>query len=234
MSGWFGSLENQKLGWDASRTHGKHGTPAHQSWNGMLQRCLNPKNKRWNSYGGSGVTVCERWLKFDNFFADMGERPKGKSIDRYPDPFGNYEPENCRWATPQEQQNNMRNHNFLTFRGKTQIISDWAKELDIGLTTIITRLRRGWSIERALSKSSQDTRNSKNKSGFPGVYRYPYGDKWAAQLKINGRMVALGRGDTPLEAYMLRVNSAKENGVSLPEGDWFDKRDHDTSTPMHL
>lgn len=201
----------------------------------MLQRCLNPKNKRWNSYGGSEVTVCERWLKFENFFADMGERPKGTSIDRYPDPFGNYEPGNCRWATPQEQQNNTRNHHFITFVGKTQILSEWAKELGLGTTTIITRLQRGWSIERALGKSTQDTRNSKNKSGFPGVYKYAFKkDKWAAQLKINGRLVALGRGDTPLEAYMLRVNAAKANDVTLPEGDFFDKRSDDSSPPMHL
>lgn len=235
MNGWHGSLENQKLGGESSRKHGMHGTPTYHSWNGMTQRCLNPNNKRWNSYGGSEVTVCDRWLTFENFFADMGVRPEGKTIDRYPDPFGNYEPGNCRWATPQEQQNNMRSHHVITFQGKTQILSDWSKELGIGTTTIFTRLKRGWTVERALSKSSQDTRNSKNKSGFPGVYKYAFGkDQWAAQLKINGRLVALGRGNTPLEAYMLRVNAAKENGVPLPEGDFFDKGSYDSSTSLQM
>jgi hypothetical protein len=76
----------------------------------MKQRCLNPKATAYAYYGGRGVTICERWMSFDNFLADMGERPEGRTLDRI-DPYGNYEPSNCRWATYAEQTHNRRKTN---------------------------------------------------------------------------------------------------------------------------
>jgi hypothetical protein len=82
-------------------------TPTHKSWSMMKQRCTNPNSNRWSIYGGRGIKVCAEWQTFAGFFADMGERPEGTSIDRI-DPDGNYEPANCRWATAKEQRANRR------------------------------------------------------------------------------------------------------------------------------
>jgi len=91
------------------RTHernGRRGTPAYWAWVGMKQRCSNPNHQKYKYYGGRGISVCERWVKsFNAFVEDMGERPKGLTIDRI-NPDGNYEPSNCRWATWSEQNLN--------------------------------------------------------------------------------------------------------------------------------
>jgi hypothetical protein len=96
----------------------QHGHTAHsvttrtyQSWESMKARCSNPNRKEYIHYGGRGITVCERWRNsFENFLADMGERPEGKELDRYPNNDGDYEPGNCKWSTRKEQQNNRREY----------------------------------------------------------------------------------------------------------------------------
>lgn len=88
--------------------HGMSHSRTHNIWLGLKQRCLNPKNARYADYGGRGITICQRWLVFENFLADMGECPEGLSLDRYPNPDGPYCKENCRWATPLQQRHNRR------------------------------------------------------------------------------------------------------------------------------
>lgn len=105
--------ENGKRAAKSRVKHGMAGTPTYESWKAMRNRCSNPKNDSYPWYGGRGIRVCERWQSFDAFFADMGERPDGQTIDRI-DPDGDYTPTNCRWATLGEQYASRRNHNQYT------------------------------------------------------------------------------------------------------------------------
>lgn len=85
--------------------HSKERTPTYYSWEAMKTRCLNEKSKDYSRYGGRGIMVCERWMVFENFLADMGIRPEGKTLDRI-DGNGHYEPDNCKWSTYLEQRYN--------------------------------------------------------------------------------------------------------------------------------
>jgi hypothetical protein len=108
----------------------------------------NAKNAR--DYRDRGISVCERWQSFENFLADMGERPPGKTIDRIDNDRG-YEPGNCRWATPTEQQNNKRTNHRLAFNGETLTVCEWADRVGVNRMTLFGRLRTGWSVEKALT-----------------------------------------------------------------------------------
>ena len=102
-----GCVRNEKVT-NRSTIHGKSNTVEYLTWKRMRQRCYNPNTPRFKDWGGRGIKVCDRWLNsFENFLQDMGERPKGTSLDRINND-GNYEPNNCRWATSKEQRNNQR------------------------------------------------------------------------------------------------------------------------------
>lgn len=122
------------------------------SWQSMVKRCTNPNHQTYRYYGARGIRVCERWRIFDNFRADMGPRPSRRhSIDRI-DNSGNYEPGNCRWATPEEQGANMSRNRIITANGVSMSVSEWARRIGIHQSAIHHRMRRmGWSPERAVT-----------------------------------------------------------------------------------
>ena len=132
--------------------HGQYGTPTYNVWRTMRQRCLNPRCNVYEYYGGRGITVCKRWDSFAAFLEDMGECPKGLTLDRYPDKDGHYEPGNCRWATRTEQARNTRRNRMVTLNGKTMCLAAWAEEYGLSARIVCTRIyTQKWSIERALT-----------------------------------------------------------------------------------
>lgn len=124
------------------------GTPTYRSWDHMKQRCLNPNNDRYNDYGGRGIKVCERWLSFDNFLADMGERPDGTTIDRI-DTDGDYTPDNCRWATTSAQQSNRLLHKRIGIGSNIRILAETAS---MPYGRMQGRLYRGWPLKMAITE----------------------------------------------------------------------------------
>lgn len=145
--------------------HGGTGTLTHARWKAMMQRCRCRNHRSYAHYGGRGIMVCDRWLDFENFLADMGTCPdRSMTLDRI-DGNGHYEPGNCRWATRAEQNRNRPDHCVpLTFNGQTKNVTDWAADLGLKATTIHSRLRLGWSVDRALSTPAD---------GSPSANRHP-------------------------------------------------------------
>jgi len=139
------------------RIHGESRSKEFRIWSRMKGRCESPAYHHFKDYGGRGITVCERWQRFQNFLDDMGRCPPKMSIERK-DVNGNYEPSNCKWATAIEQANNRRNSLILTFNGKTQTVSQWSRELGFIAGTIGRRLARGWAAGKALSTPLKPSR----------------------------------------------------------------------------
>lgn len=134
-----------------STSHGRTKTTEYRIWQNMLRRCGKKGFHAYDRYGGRGITVCQRWMdSFEAFFEDMGERPKGLSLERKNN-NGNYEPNNCCWATPTEQARNRRSSRFLTLNGVTKLLVEWAEERGMARGTLKERIRKGWSIEEAIT-----------------------------------------------------------------------------------
>jgi hypothetical protein len=147
-----------ELATESHTTHGLSKQPTWCSWQGAKGRCRNENNKDYHNYGGRGVQFCERWNDFNNFYEDMGERPDGMQLDRK-NVNGNYEPSNCRWATPEEQANNRRNSKLYTYHEKTQPLSGWAKDYNININTLENRVYKlRMSFEAALLLPVTDRR----------------------------------------------------------------------------
>ena len=146
-----GCLHREQL--SAAKTiHGATGTPEYRNWQHLIRRCYESTGKSYASYGGRGIRVCDRWRNsFENFLSDMGPRPSpDHSIDRI-DNNGNYDPENCRWATRSEQARNTRANRYLTVDGETHLLCEWSELMDLDASLILCRIRRyGWSVREAV------------------------------------------------------------------------------------
>ncbi len=122
------------------------------SWRAMKRRCLDPRVREYPNYGGRGIIICERWLDFESFLADMGIRPFGLTLDRV-DNDGNYEPGNCRWATRIEQNRNSRHVRLITFQGVTKCVREWEIDLNLPKNTIARRLFHRETVREELFRT---------------------------------------------------------------------------------
>ena len=136
---------------DAITKHGSYKTRLYKIWQSMIERCEKTTAKSYKWYGANGIRVCETWHDFAVFkqWAETNGYSDELTLDRIDGTKG-YEPSNCRWATTVEQANNKTNNVFIEFEGRRLTISQWAKERGIKVSTLRERLKRGWSIEKAL------------------------------------------------------------------------------------
>lgn len=146
----FGEGNNRKHG---HRTKAKT-SKVYMTWGRMVKRCYNKNDSSYSRYGGRGISVCKRWLIFENFLENMGEPPtKNHSIDRINND-GNYCKSNCRWATSKQQQRNTRNNLMITHNGQTFCLAEWSERTGIKKHSISQRLKQGWSMGKIINEYS--------------------------------------------------------------------------------
>lgn len=179
-----GCLKTNSHGITHGATRNGTHTGAYRSWMAMKNRCLNHRNNRYHIYGGRGIKVCESWMSFKNFLADMGERPPGMTIERI-ETNGNYEPGNCRWATPKEQARNQRTNHIIEIKGVRKTVSEWTEIYGLNPKTVWSRIHYGFpederlfipasSISRRnliMITSNGDTRSIEQWSSLTGLDR---------------------------------------------------------------
>lgn len=142
----------------STKRHGMESTPTYRSWTSMKVRCSDKNHISFKNYGGRGITVCDSWLIFDNFLADMGVRPDGTTLDRK-DTNGNYEPSNCRWASAVVQHRNTRLNKFFEFNGENITLAEISERYGVNISTLRARVRARWSIEDAVNKPLRHVQN---------------------------------------------------------------------------
>lgn len=146
----------RKIAGKANKTHGLRSNPLYNVWKNMKARCLNPKTKFYEYYGGRGITICERWLDITNFVEDMYPTyEKGLQLDRINND-GNYEPSNCRWATRTENVNNVRRNIRIEYNGETKTLGQWATHFNILYSTLAYRIKQDWPIEKAFNTTVKE------------------------------------------------------------------------------
>ena len=137
----------------SNKTHNMSRTRIYKIWNALVQRCKTKSNQRYSSYGGRGITVCQEWYKFENFYRDMKNSYKDNlTIDRIDNNKG-YSKENCRWATNKQQSRNKRDNFYVTYNKETKSLVEWCEELNLNYGTIHARLKvYKWSVEKAFTE----------------------------------------------------------------------------------
>jgi hypothetical protein len=174
--------------WDMPKGKPEH--PLRNVWRAMIRRCFDTECPEWHWYGSRGIGVCDRWMKFENFIADMGERPPRHSIDRINND-GWYEPGNCRWATMKEQTRNFRRNRMIEYDGRRMCLADWTADRGLGRGTIHSRLLSGWTVGQALGFEPEP---SSRQQSLPRMIRHNDRclsmSEWVAETGINATTIA--------------------------------------------
>ena len=139
-----------------TKIHGMTHTREFASWTKMRRRCLAGTCHAYSSYGGRGIAICKGWDRFNAFYSDMGPRPEGTSLDRI-DNNGDYCPENCRWATPSQQQNNKKCNRHIVYRGVRRTLSQWSRIVEIPVSTLWGRMHKGRPVAEILGFEERRT-----------------------------------------------------------------------------
>jgi hypothetical protein len=133
--------------------HGMSYTRQYGIWHALFDRCYRPACPGYKDYGARGITICDRWKEsFENFWEDMKDGYADDLTIERKDSNGNYEPSNCRWATRMEQQNNRRSNRRYTALGFTGTAAEWGRRVGLPKETIISRIKGGWSVEKAVTE----------------------------------------------------------------------------------
>ncbi len=194
----------------ANLKHGMSQTSVYDIWAGMIARCHRVNGgEHYMRYGARGITVCDRWREsFENFYADMGDRPDGLTLERTNNSLG-YSPENCVWATRKVQQRNRRGVHVLTVDGVAKTLPDWSDETGICMSTLRDRVKKGWTHEAAVKTPiGVSPLGPPNPHGFPGVLAS--GKRWGAVLTHDRQRIWVGTFDTKEAAYAARVEKLRE------------------------
>lgn len=140
--------------------HGQIKSDSYRSWRAMKRRCLDVRHPFYKNYGAKGITVCERWMDFRNFYEDMGDRPEGTTLDRLDNKMGYYKA-NCRWATKKQQIANRSNSKYFLIDGEKKTMTEWANVYKVNPRLIHSRVTRlGWDIKRALTEPLKEDSNA--------------------------------------------------------------------------
>ncbi len=207
-----------------TKTHGLSDTPTYRTWSDMKGRCFRTLNRDYPDYGGRGITVCDRWKNsFEDFVSDMGERPKGSTIDRI-DVDGNYEPGNCRWATSKQQQRNKRNSRLITFRKRRRSLAEWAEGLGMPYDVLRYRLDAGWTVEEAFQTPVRALEDFLTHEGVRKTKAQWCKDKGLTQ---NALLARLKNGwsieatlNTPLQEKKKPIRELTYNGRTQGKAQW--------------
>lgn len=191
--------QTERLMKERHRTHGHtigKKSPTFLSWDGMIQRTTNPNNAQFTDYGGRGIKPCPKWLSFQGFLEDMGERPDEHTLERV-DVDGPYSKENCRWLPIKDQNRNKRNTVWVEWQGEKVPLRELSERYGLDRSLVLQRYRHGWTMEQIFLGAPRPKRVGQ--SGVPGVSRHPSG-KWAAGVYRDGKRVYLGLFSTVEDA----------------------------------